>query len=365
MSPSLPPLIPGRRPPEGSDLFGRDSLVLSRAAAGQFGGSRVLVTGAAGTLGAAVVRRLIGLRPDRVFLLDLNAEGLEALAADLGRPADDLVVADIRDAAGLAEVVRALAPHVVVHVAGLDEDTELEAAAAAATNVLGTRNVAAAAAAAGAGVFVHVSSDEASHPGSALGLSKRLAELVVARLAMASAGESDAMRAMSVRVGPLLDGGAGLLQAIARHGLSGQPVQLAHPGATCPVLNAADAAGLVLEAAALRGPARTYVLDAGEHVSVVEFARYLAARVGLPAPEFSFTDPGSAPGGPVVRKTSHPRVWSLPPDEMDDEIAARLDELCNLVGSGADSGADSAVHEAMAAVLAAARPRTLTGPPGR
>lgn len=354
------PLIPGRRQAEGADLLGRDQLVLSPAAAVLFSGARVLVTGAAGTVGAAIVRRLHGVRPERVYLLDSETDALVSLAGELG-VYDDIVVADVRQGAGLEEIVRALSPDVVVHAAGLGERAHLDGSPAEAlwTNVRGTQNVALAAAEAGVRLLVHVSADSAGRPASVLGVSKRLAELVVAGLGQDPAG----MRTMSVRVGPLLDGGTGLLQAIARHGLTGEPVTLRHPDATCPIMTAADAAALVLEAAALRGPARTYVLDAGDHVSAVEFARYLAARVGLPEPEFDYAEVAGAPlVGPTdraaVRRTSHPRVWSLPPDEVDAAIAGRLDGLCALAAN-----ADAAeLREALTSTLAAA---TLVEPAGR
>lgn len=369
MNAGVPPLIPGRRVSPRADLLSRDEVVLSRAAAAQVVGARVLVTGAAGSVGVALARRLAAVHPARVWLLDHDGAALETHAAEAAGAGaagtrfpggDDLIVLDVRDARAVVDVVRSLAPDVVIHAAALTDGAQLELAPcdAVRTNVLGTRNVVRAASDAGVDLFVHVSTDEAGSTSSVLGLSARLAELVVAGHGQGA----DGMRTMSVRVGPLLDGPRGLFQALAWHGLSGLPVALSHAEATCPIMTAGDAAALVLEAAALRGAPRTYVLDPGDHVHVVEFARYLAVRVGLPEPEFRYArdvpdrTAGGAADRPAARRTSHPRVWSLPPDVADPSLDARLDGLSSLVGHLGPAGLRGAlaatVHACAAAELA-------------
>lgn len=255
-------------------------------------GRRVLVTGAAGSVGGAIVRRLTGLAPAALHLLDvdesrLHAQHLELTGAGFDR-GSQVLLADVRDARALDAAFDHAAPDLVVHAAALKHVALLErfTCAGVLTNVWGTQNVVQAAQRHGVRHLVHVSSDKAADPTTVLGATQRLAELVVRG--------GDGLRAASVRFGTALGSRGSFWDTLAHQTAAGLPVTVTDPDATRTLLTLDEAAALVLEAGALADGGGTYVLDAGERVRVLDLVHRYAAAAGLPAPEVTVT--GLLPG---------------------------------------------------------------------
>lgn len=274
-------LLPASRPPAASDAV--RELVTGR---------RVLVTGAAGSVGTALARRLTDLEPAALHLLDVDESRLHAQQLELTgggfTPGSEVLLADVRDARALRAAFDEAAPDLVVHAAALKHVALLErfSCAGVMTNVWGTHNVVEEARRHGVGCVVHVSSDKAADPTSVLGATQRLAELVVRG--------AQGLRTASVRFGTALGSRGSFWDTLVHQTAAGLPVTVTDPDATRSLMTMDEAAALVLEAAALARSGETYVLDTGERIRVLDLVHRYAELAGLPRPEVTVT--GLLPG---------------------------------------------------------------------
>ena len=327
---TLPPLadIIGRRPNPGdlrevelSDLLGRRAIDMDTTiVAEQIVGRSVLVTGAGGSIGSELCRQIMRFGPAKLFLLDRDESGIHGTQLSLTGQGllegDEVVLADIRDAAAMREVFAATRPDIVFHAAALKHLPLLEHYPLEAwkTNVLGTLNVLRAAAAAGVGTFVNISTDKAASPICVLGYSKRLAERLTADFARTQPG-----RYVSVRFGNVLGSRGSVLHAFTAQIERGGPVTVTHPDVERFFMLIPEACQLVLEAAAMGSDGEVMVLDMGEPVRIVEVARTLIRRSGRTDIDIVFT--GLRPGEKLSedlfadrearRPTSHALVTSV------------------------------------------------------
>jgi len=327
---TLPPLsdIIGRRPNPGdlrqvelSDLLGRRAIDMDTTiVAEQIVGRSVLVTGAGGSIGSELCRQIIRFGPAKLYLLDRDESGIHATQLSLTGQGllegDEVVLADIRDAAALHEVFAETRPDIVFHAAALKHLPLLEQYPLEAwkTNVLGTLNVLRAAAAAGVGTFVNISTDKAAGPICVLGYSKRLAERITADFARTQPG-----RYVSVRFGNVLGSRGSVLHAFTSQIERGGPVTVTHPDVERFFMLIPEACQLVLEAAAMGSDGEVMVLDMGEPVRIVDVARTLIRRSGRTDVDIVFT--GLRPGEKLSedlfayresrRATSHALVTSV------------------------------------------------------
>ncbi len=252
-----------------------------------FAGRRVLITGAGGSIGSALARELAACRPAVLALVDQSELGLFSVEREIHErwPAVPVepYLTDVTRRAAIARACRETAPDVVYHAAAYKHVTMAERAAAAAArvNVCGTAETAAAAAAVGAR-FVLISSDKAANPKSVMGATKRLAELVVLR--MASAG----FRPVVVRFGNVLGSSGSVLPIMRECVRQGRPIPLTDPGATRFFMTASEAVALVLRADLIGRTAETFWLDMGRPVRLGDLATRLlaleAARGHAPVP---------------------------------------------------------------------------------
>ena len=276
----------------------------------------VLVTGAAGSIGSELCRRVSALGPRRLVLFDLNENGLHDLRLDLGpdTPAE-ILLGDVRDRTALARVIEAVRPDVLLHAAAYKHVpiVETQPLAGIATNVLGTLNVVEAALAAGVERLVFVSSDKAVAPTSILGLTKRLGELLVI-----AAGRSSGHPWCVVRFGNVLGSSGSVVPIFARQIDRGGPITITHPDATRYFMTVPEAAGLIVESSAIAAPGDLLVLEMGAPVPIAELARKMVRLRGLRAADIPTEVIGLRPGEKLteqlffpeeeVEPTAHPQV---------------------------------------------------------
>lgn len=288
VTPSLNALMSGEQSPTDvrdisiEDLIGRHPVDTNvELIAGYITGKRVLVTGAGGSIGSELCRQLSKFGPSELIMLDRDETGLQM--AQLGTAGhglldtNDVVLADIRDAAQLDALFAERRPEVVFHAAALKHLPMLEQYPDEAwkTNVIGSLNVLNAAMRAGVTHFVNVSTDKAANPTSVLGHSKRVAEKLTAW-----AAEQSGTRYLSVRFGNVIGSRGSMLptfQALIREG---KPLTVTHPEATRYFMTIPEACQLVIQAGGIGRPGEVLILDMGEPVSILEVAKRMIAMSG-------------------------------------------------------------------------------------
>ena len=165
-----------------------------------------------------------------------------------------------------------------------------------ADNTLGTWRAAQASAEAGVERFVLISTDKAVNPINVMGATKRAAEMAISRLA-----QTEATRYMAVRFGNVLGSSGSVIPRFKEQIARGGPVTVTHPEINRYFMTVAEAARLVLQAAAIGETGRVYVLDMGQPVKIVDLARDLIRLAGQ-SPEDVPTSSGASAGGEAVRE---------------------------------------------------------------
>ncbi len=246
------------------------------------GGKVVLVTGAGGSIGSELCRQIAAASPKRLILIDKSENSLFYCHMGLGEafPALDIVpfLADVTDSHNLREVFLQEQPDFVFHAAAYKHVgmMELHPDQAIRNNVLGTKNVLMAAVEVGVKTFVNVSTDKSVNPRCFMGLSKKLAELLVKDVA-----QSHGIRYMSVRFGNVAGSTGSVLRIFSEQIKKGQPIRITDPHATRYFMSIPEAVSLILCAASLGTGGETFIFNMGTPVNIYELARALTLFAGV------------------------------------------------------------------------------------
>jgi len=260
----------------------------------QLRGARVLVTGAGGSIGTALVSRLLALDPELVVALDNHEASLFRLGRALGSQAPlELRLADVRHADKIKRIFRETRPSVVFHLAAYKHVPfgEREPDEPVSVNVLGSQAVATAAVAAGASHVVYSSSDKAVNPPSVYGATKRLAEtILLAHSATQSTTSFHAIRYVNV-----LGSSGSALETFVEQAQAGAPLTLTDRRMTRYWMAMDEAIDLLWHALGLPSGSRT-LLEPGDPIPVEAMARriYRLIRGDSQSPNFVIT--GARPG---------------------------------------------------------------------
>jgi O-antigen biosynthesis protein WbqV len=344
------------------DLLNRPQVPLDRAGMARLiQGTRVLVTGAGGTIGSELARQVAGLGPSLLALLDNGEFALWQIDQELAEShpgvARRMVLADIRDEAGMRAICVELQPELVFHAAALKHVPMVEAhpLEGLLTNAAGTRHVADAARAGGARAMVLISTDKAVNPISVMGASKRLAEMYCQGLDRQARRSGAGMRCITVRFGNVLGSTGSVVPVFQRQLARGGPLTVTHPDMRRYFMTVREAVGLVLQASVVGANGRTdpalteggiFVLDMGEPVRIVDLARQMIRLSGQrPEVDVPIRFTGLRPGEKLFEELFHGREPAVPtatpgllmaaPRAADPPIVARaIDEVAAACRAG-------------------------------
>jgi len=333
--PTLSELVEGRviytqmREVRVDDLLAREPVQLDRARVQSLvAGKTILVTGAAGSIGSELCRQLAGHAPERIVLFDRHENGMYVLEAELRArfPGVELVpiLGDVLLEDQLHNVLLDERPEIVFHAAAykhvpLAEHNVLEAVR---NNVLGTRNVAKAAIAHGVKEFVLVSTDKAVRPTSVMGVTKRVAEMVVQGF------QNGGCAFVAVRFGNVL-GSSGSVVPLFRDQIGrGGPVTVTDPLVTRYFMTIPEAAQLILQAASFGSGGEIFLLEMGEPVRIVDLARQMIRLSGFqPDEDIEIVFTGLRPGEKL-----HEELVGA-----EEEIAGTYHDRIKILRSGSTS----------------------------
>ncbi|WP_433328497.1 polysaccharide biosynthesis protein [Spirillospora sp. CA-294931] len=359
-------------PPQATPLarlMGRDEVpVAGQRVRRLVAGRRVLVTGASGTIGSALCHRIKRLDPAALCLVDRDGRGLERLGPEMDGFLDEasvsLVRADLRDGDRVEEALRTFRPGLVFHTAAQNELAKVESDPCRGVydNVVGARNLVEGAVRHEVERLVLISSDKAADPTSVFGATMRLGELLL----QSATGGPTCFAA--VRVGNVLGTPGALLSMLGHRISSGEVVTITHPEVARHFMTVDEAAGLLLEAAALSEEAETFVLDMGSPVPVIELVHRYAEQLRLPEVTIRFS--GLGPGEKLAEKpfsdgerrlrTAHPKIWATRPTPPPAGLPRLLDALT----AAAEEGDEDEVRLQLRRLLPEYRPARRARPSG-
>jgi FlaA1/EpsC-like NDP-sugar epimerase len=314
----------GRRPVKHDLQSSRDFIA----------GKRILVTGAAGSIGSRLVRHLLQMEPATVVGVDWWENGVFFLGQELGdSPLLDLRIADARDESVMSALFDDVTPDVVFHAAAYKHVPLMQRSPAQAivNNVASTRLLVSLAKQAGCSHFVYVSTDKAVNPVNVMGATKRLGELVVGAMT-----DDSAMRANVVRFGNVIESNGSVMQIFRDQISRGAALTVTHEEITRYFMTIDEATLLIIQSAFVGDDGDTFVLDMGEPVRIMDLATALVRAVE-PGLEIRVT--GLRPGEKMyeelsyepdrVQPTENPKIMAVRDRAgIDaDELLQRVDEL--------------------------------------
>lgn len=266
------------------DLLGREPVDLNlEEISGYLEGKRVMVTGGGGSIGGELARQICRFGPKSLILLDHGENGLFHINLELeGKWAGveiELVVADIRDRDKMDKIFKKYRPEVVFHAAAHKHVPMMEyhPDEAVMNNIIGTKNVAELADEYGAERVVMISTDKAINPTSVMGVSKRVAEMVVKDMG----SRKNNTKLVAVRFGNVLESNGSVVPMFKQQIAEGGPVTVTDRAVKRYFMTLPEASQLVIQAGALGRGGEVFVLDMGEPVRVLDMARELIRLSGL------------------------------------------------------------------------------------
>ena len=337
------------------ELLGRESVpphprLLEQA----IGDKKVLVTGAGGSIGSELCRQILSAAPEELILFDSSEYALYKIerelrtrAVQLGRPVSIVpLLGSVQDGDRLKTIMKSFAVKTVFHAAAYKHVPLVEhnVVEGVLNNVFGTERTARAAMQAGVESFVLISSDKAVRPGSVMGASKRMAELLLQALET----ESAVTRFRIVRFGNVLGSSGSVVPLFREQIAAGGPVTVTHNDMVRYFMTITEAAQLVLQATSLGNGGEVFVLDMGQPIRISDLARRMIRLMGFepkdedtPQGDIEIRYTGMRPGeklseelllGDRVDETGHPMISraleeSLSRDEVR-EVLTRLRSAC-------------------------------------
>ncbi|MEM3484814.1 MAG: nucleoside-diphosphate sugar epimerase/dehydratase [Candidatus Methanomethyliaceae archaeon] len=345
------------------DVLPREPVSVDFAALDRFlKGKRVLVTGAAGSIGSELCKQVLRFSPAALAGVDFDETGLFLLDQELARlfPNQNfqVIVADVRDRTKILRIFGGVRPQIVLHAAAYKHVPMMEAfpEEAIKTNVFGTKVVVEAACQTGAEMFVLISTDKAVNPISVMGMTKRLAELVTL-----SAAQGSKTVCIAVRFGNVLGSRGSVIPIFLDQIRRGGPVTVTHPDMERYFMTISEAVLLVLQAAAMGKGGEVFVLDMGQPMRIVDIAKELIRFHGLePDKDIPIVFTGIRPGEKLKEEiltaeegtevTKHKQIYvakmvkKLPPEVLE----AKLKELAELLDQWADG---NKIKEVLAEII--------------
>ena len=318
------------------DLLNRKTIEIDvEGIRSQIKNKRILITGAAGSIGSEIVRQLLKFEPSLIILNDQSETALHDLYLELEESSQNsnyhAAVGDARDINRMEYLFQTYKPHFVYHAAAykhvpLMEDNPCEAIK---TNVMGTKIVADLSVKYGVRKFVMISTDKAVNPTNIMGASKRIAEIYVQSLNNTLINQNHIFsnglsyinglnvkpitKFITTRFGNVLGSNGSVIPRFKQQIEKGGPVTVTHPEITRYFMTIPEACRLVLEAGNMGVGGEIYIFDMGKSVKIVELAKKMIRLAGLiPNQDIKIQYSGLRPGEKLFEELLNDNENTMP-----------------------------------------------------
>ncbi|WP_370453839.1 polysaccharide biosynthesis protein [Proteiniphilum sp. X52] len=279
------------------DLLPRDPIHINMLKiASNIEGKRIMVTGAAGSIGSEIVRQVANFNPYSIILIDQAETPLHDMRLELKDKwrelRTEIIVADVGNASRMERIFSRTRPQYIFHAAAYKHVPMMEdnVSESVQTNILGTKIVADLAVKYNADKFVMVSTDKAVNPSNVMGCSKRICEIYVQSLAkyIAKSGKRTT-QFITTRFGNVLGSNGSVIPLFREQIKNGGPVTVTHPEIIRYFMTIPEACQLVLEAGAMGKGGEIYIFDMGKPVKILDLAKRMIRLSGSKNIKIEFT----------------------------------------------------------------------------
>lgn len=283
---------------EIEDLLPRDKIEVDMDAIGKLlRGRRILITGAAGSIGSEIVRQVAKYSPAEMILIDQAETPMHDLrmmmARDYSLIHNETVVSSITNREHMETIFAAHRPEYVFHAAAYKHVPMMEddPAIAVQNNIYGTRVIADLAVKYGTKKFVMISTDKAVNPTNVMGCSKRICEIYCQSLnqAIQQGSVEGVTQFVTTRFGNVLGSNGSVIPIFKEQIKKGGPVTVTHPDIIRYFMLIPEACKLVLEAGTMGKGGEIFVFDMGKPVKIVDLAKRMIALSGAKDVKIEFT----------------------------------------------------------------------------
>lgn len=300
------------------ELLGRPAIKLYNPAVVNFlSGRKILITGAAGSIGSELARQISGMNPGSLIICDQVETGLHDLEYELQKKFNlgrklTVYLGDVKDAYAMEQLFHTYRPHVVFHAAAYKHVPVMEnhPAEAIRNNVLGTKILADLSVKYLVDRFLFISTDKAINPTNIMGASKRIAEMYCQSLqstvvkpktedpiVFRMVHSQETTKFITTRFGNVLASNGSVIPRFREQIESGGPVTVTHPEIIRYFMTIQEACSLVLEAVTMGKGGEVLLFDMGNPVKILDLAKKMILLAGYePGTDIPITFTGLRPG---------------------------------------------------------------------
>lgn len=326
------------------DLLQRDPIEIDiHKVASHLEGKRVMITGAAGSIGSEIMRQVASFNPYKLILVDQAETPLHDIRLELQDRWRDIdaetIIADISNATRMEDIFKEYQPQYIFHAAAYKHVPMMEdnVSESIQINVFGTRTLADLAVKYGAEKFVMISTDKAVNPTNVMGCSKRICEIYVQSLAKKLQEKGGHVtQFITTRFGNVLGSNGSVIPRFRDQIQRGGPVTVTHPEIIRYFMTIPEACRLVLEAGSMGNGGEIYIFDMGKPVKIVDLAKRMISLSGCTDVKIEFT--GLRHGEKLyeellnvkelTKPTYHEKIMIATVREYDyDEVKQRIQKL--------------------------------------
>ena len=326
------------------DLLGRNSIILQKDKIEvELNQKVILITGAAGSIGAGIAQQIASFNPKLLILLDQAESPLFDLQFSLINNFPELkfelVIGDICNENRMCNLFKTFNPQIVFHAAAYKHVPmmEMHPSEAVTTNILGTKIISDLSETFKTEKFVMISTDKAVNPTNVMGASKRIAEMYIEYKNNVSTTNY-----ITTRFGNVLGSNGSVIPLFQKQIENGGPITITDERITRYFMTISEACQLVLEAGSMGKGGEIFIFEMGESIKIIDLAKKMISLSGLQlGRDIDIKITGLRPGEKLYEellsneentlKTHHAKILIAKNREASSEQIKNIEQLIALI----------------------------------